>query len=1072
MGGEVFVSYSRRSDGRYVDELAAYLASAGFRTWYDRQITPGAQWSAEIRRHIDTCAAFVVVMTPEAEASQWVDIEVERARESRRPILPLLLRGERFFALANIQHEDVVGGRMPGERFVSRLRDAVADAARAGLLERDADLNRCSAVLKRLRAGTGATIVIEGSAGIGKSEIARRVCAEAAVRRIVPLSVQCSERDQSTAFAAARQLLTRWVKGLDEHERVRVLADAAALAAVPLGLPDAPRAGPAAAIGLTEALYWLVVNATALLAADQREDGLLLAVDDAHWLDEETLTWLGFLTDRLADLPVAVLLAYRPDQSQTVPALLQITLRATEVIRPRALTRYAVSTLVEDWLFQPPDIEFCEAILQRSGGNPFYLRWMLQRAHERGLLPTTDGAEQISQLTPRHVITYLNERLQRLGPDAKRLAQTVAVLSAGSSLEQAARLAGLPVDDAKLHYDRLCHAEILARGPRVDFCHPIIRSAVYDDIEPSVRSDTHLAAARMLHDQQVGADAVAAHLLDVLTCANPWAVEQLNIAAAEAMASGLPGTAARYLKRAVEEPPPASQRCQVRLRYGQALALGPLAQAIPELLQAYRDASEDGLRTEAAIALAKTYSYADRLGDSVRMLDTALARSTNRDSRARLVAEQLLWATWWANDPKRVDRMRQISDIAPTLTGEDHAQRLILMLRAWTMVLRGAPARQAMAAIHPVIASGLAFTNLEEGMEVGINAAFVPMYCGALDLARSLFDQAVDDFQRDGWWGTHLAFARTHQGNVALRQGRLADAIADAEIALRLADRAGDATPAEWFATGTLIQALVATGDAAQATAVDVSRRYGDREPDALAIPMPQAVHGALQIKNGHTAAGITTLRRVGRRLDADGLTNPAWCPWRLDLGSALRQSAPEEAEELLSDAWRLADRFGCASTTGRAIRILAAVRKASTIELLEESVRILSEAPNRLELAKTLAELGTTFARTERKTDAHRRLTEALTIADKCHAHGLRVDIANQLSQAGLSSPSPPTHSNLDPDQRRAALLTAQGQSRAEIAHTMVIDLSTVNNLLEQAYAKLQAGSPAELRQALICQS
>ncbi len=76
-------------------------------------------------------------------------------------------------------------------------------------------------------------------------------------------------------------------------------------------------------------------------------------------------------------------------------------------------------------------------------------------------------------------------------------------------------------------------------------------------------------------------------------------------------ASGLSTTAARYLHRALDEPPPVARQCAVRLRHGQALALGQVAAAIPELREAYRQAPDDGLRTDAAVALAKTHGYAD-----------------------------------------------------------------------------------------------------------------------------------------------------------------------------------------------------------------------------------------------------------------------------------------------------------------------------------------------------------------------------------------------------------------------------------------------------------------------------
>jgi hypothetical protein len=128
VGGHVFISYSHVADRSYVDRLAAVLTSAGHSVWYDGQLAHGDRWAQVVRHNIDTCAAFIVVMTPDAEQSEWVEREIDEARESSRPILPLLLRGRRFFTLANIQYEDVSTGQLPGPDFMSRLSVVVSSS--------------------------------------------------------------------------------------------------------------------------------------------------------------------------------------------------------------------------------------------------------------------------------------------------------------------------------------------------------------------------------------------------------------------------------------------------------------------------------------------------------------------------------------------------------------------------------------------------------------------------------------------------------------------------------------------------------------------------------------------------------------------------------------------------------------------------------------------------------------------------------------------------------------------------------------------------------------------------------
>jgi WD40 repeat protein len=133
-----FISYSHSNDSAYVDALAAFLASQGITGWYDKGMVSGDRWDEVIRDQIDGCAAFIVVMTPDSEASTWVMREITEAEKQQKPILPLLLAGRNFFRLGHLQFEDVSQGQLPSKAFVERVRarlegrpDPYPDAAAA-----------------------------------------------------------------------------------------------------------------------------------------------------------------------------------------------------------------------------------------------------------------------------------------------------------------------------------------------------------------------------------------------------------------------------------------------------------------------------------------------------------------------------------------------------------------------------------------------------------------------------------------------------------------------------------------------------------------------------------------------------------------------------------------------------------------------------------------------------------------------------------------------------------------------------------------------------------------------------
>jgi hypothetical protein len=129
VAGHVFISYSR-IDRPYVDQLAAFLTTEGIPVWYDYRLAAGETFDATIETQIDTCAAFVVVLTPHSVQSKWVGLEIGRADDEDRAILPLLLEPCKApIRLQNSHRESVIGGLMPPAAFVVRLRELAVTSA-------------------------------------------------------------------------------------------------------------------------------------------------------------------------------------------------------------------------------------------------------------------------------------------------------------------------------------------------------------------------------------------------------------------------------------------------------------------------------------------------------------------------------------------------------------------------------------------------------------------------------------------------------------------------------------------------------------------------------------------------------------------------------------------------------------------------------------------------------------------------------------------------------------------------------------------------------------------------------
>lgn len=121
----IFVSYSKKNQP-YARQLAEFLVRSGFDVWIDDRIDYGDEWWSVIVEAIRHSSVVVVVMTPQAEASRWVQREVLFADDLNKPIFPLLRDGQNWPIFVGNQYVDVTDGSMPDVDFVRRLSQSTS----------------------------------------------------------------------------------------------------------------------------------------------------------------------------------------------------------------------------------------------------------------------------------------------------------------------------------------------------------------------------------------------------------------------------------------------------------------------------------------------------------------------------------------------------------------------------------------------------------------------------------------------------------------------------------------------------------------------------------------------------------------------------------------------------------------------------------------------------------------------------------------------------------------------------------------------------------------------------------
>ena len=933
-----------------------------------------------------------------------------------------------------------------------------------GLLERGRELDGIAELLAGCIAGEGGVLLIEGPAGIGKTVLLGSARASAPDAGIRVLAARGGQLEREFAYAVVRQLFEPALALLDERECAELFVGAAGLATPVVG--SDPTAVPASvgeqAFAVVHGLYWLTANLA-------RRGPVLLIIDDAHWCDRPSLRFVLYLARRLEGLPVAVVLATRPREPGADAELLgQIAAEpATRVLAPGALTVGAVGELIRTSLGSP-DERFVLACHDAAGGNPFLTRELLGALARDGISPSATSAASVSKLGPSTVRHAIVLRLTRLPEAAGRLAQAVAVLGGGARLRHAALLAGVDERTASEAADALAGVEILKSELPLEFVHPIVRAAVYDDLAPAARSLAHAHAARLLAAEHADPEQVAAHLLACEALGEPWAVQQLRIAASTALARGAPETTRAYLERALAETPRSPDRAPLLYELGRTEALARDPRAAAHLQESLQLSEEPSVRARIADQLFGLLLFAGQWDAALELVDSTLGELGDRDPDAATRLETMR-AAMAGVDPRLVARVDRDHARLKTLAKRDGSASRPLS------VLLGALAAWRIDEIDQ--AAGLVERGLDDGRLLAEEdaEAWLPQALTALiavdqlDRAQRLADEILTDGSSRGSV-FRVSAGSSFRGWVYAQRGALRDAEADLRVGFRLAVEHGLA-----FALPSIFRHAIdvlpeRSGLDDIAALVEQAELPPAFEATAQGAQLLE-VRSRLRLLRGDVPAAIADLSRCGEILDAVHFTNPVMSSWRSTLALALHATAPDEAARLVAEELDLARATALPRPLGVALRaggLLAGGERGT--ELLREAVATLARSPSRLEHARALTDLGGTLRRAGRRADARVPLSEGLQLSIDCGAQRLAERAERELRAAG-AKPRRLAFSGIESltaSELRIAEMAATGLTNQQVAESLFVTAKTVENHLGRVYQKLGIHSRDEVADAL----
>ena len=930
---------------------------------------------------------------------------------------------------------------------------SVADTA---LLERETELAAIDDLLAAARSRVGGALLIEGPPGIGKSALLEAGLDRAEGVRI--LVARADELERDFAFGVARQLFERPLHEAARPQRERWLSGSAAIAAGLLGASD-PRGAEEAA--LMHGLYWLVAG----MAAD---GPVLLAIDDAHWSDSGSVKFALYLVRRLEGLAVALLVTARTAGGGGHDSELLNRLATEPAVTVRSLpplTRDAARTLVSDRLGTPEE-PFVAACHTASGGNPLLLRELLAAAGEAGLRPTAAAGQEVVSLASGGLQRYVARRLAALASAATAVVRAAAVLGNGAHPHQVGALAGIAEPELSDALAQLVDAHLLAATAPLTFVHPLIRSAVLKDVGQPATALGHARAARLLHDRKAPPERVAAQLMASGPVGEPWALEALDAAAADARRSGAPEVTGRLIERALEEGPDETRRIEMRREAASALLTAGDPSGLFHLTAARDELTDPVARGETVARAASWLWFLGRASELAELLRVALAEVPDDQVELRLelrAVRAMAVRFGSGDDPERVlDEALAALQNAPL---DQPATRWAVGMIALSSLFGNRPGADATRLARAAIG-----TREQQIESLRAGRACVPalgtlVYAAEDAGVGETFALLEAGARRSGaLFG--LAGILDWRGRWHLLRGRIADAETDARGALMLA-AGGRGGPGQGAAE-VLTHALVERGEVTEALDVAATALERHDAPGLFrALPLLARARALLASANPEQARAAAG--QVGELAEHGGIDCPAALPWRSVAAlAAIQLGDAAEGKRLAAAELERAEASGVAPPIGAARRTLGLATR--DIEQLRAAEAALADTPAALEHARALVDLGAELRRRRARAAAREPLAAGLELAHRCGATMLAERARTELRAAG-ARPRRAARTGVDaltPSELRVAKLAADGLTTPEIAQHLFVSPKTVETQLYAAFRKLDVKRRVDLLSAL----